>query len=429
MSFITRIINADSLRWARQMLLPSANQEGRNVRLVFLDTLWVGIMGAGAGTFLSVFMTRLGASALELSLLTSIPAALGMLTTLPASAFVERQTDQVRTVTLFRACYRTVYVILAIAPFFVQRELIIAILILSGIQAALKEVQGLAYFSVVSAVVPSRDRPAINGLRWATVSVLSAIAVALFGRLLDIPLFVFPRNYQVLFGLTAIIAFLALISFSRIHVSAKDAAPAVRATWAQHMRVFLRPIVRSPEFMRYLGSTALLRLGMALPAGLFSIFWINHLGARDSIIGLRETVAQAALVIGYLIFGRLATRRGNRTVLLMSAAGLAAYPVATALCPNQYWLLPVAALSGLFSSGLSISFFEALAEAAPPEKRPSFSALNNLVGGSASVLGPLLGAGLAGWLGIRAAFLAAGALHLIGALLCWRLGVARPVGR
>jgi MFS family permease len=249
--------------------------------------------------------------------------------------------------------------------------------------------------------------------------------VALFGRLLDVPGLAFPRNYQVLFGLTAVIGFLALISFNLIRLPAGERALPPRATWNRQMRSVLGPIVRSPEFMRYVSSTALLRLGMALPAGLFSVFWVESLQARDSIIGLRETVAQVALVLGYLAFGRLATRRGNRVVLLLSAVGLGLYPAATALCPNQYWLLPVAALSGFFSSGISISFFEVLADASPPDKRPSFSAFNNIVGGLASFSGPLLGAGMAHSLGIRFAFFFAAALDVAGALLCWRLGVAR----
>ena len=425
MPLITCIASPEMLRAAREILLRPASQEDRNVRLVFWDAVWVGIMGAGAGTFLSVLMARLGASNLELSLLTSIPAALSMLTTLPASKYVERQQDQVRTVTIFRALYRTVYVILAIAPFFVQRALIMVILILSGIQAALKEVQGLAHFSVVSTVVPARRRPAVNGLRWAAVSVISAIAVALFGRLLEVRALLFPLNYQIMFSLTAGIGFTALVTFRRIRMPTGERAAETHVIRAQHLRSILEPIVHNPQFTRYLACTALLRLGMALPAGLFSVFWINTLQAQDSIIGLREMVAQTAMVVGYLVFGRLAMRRGNRTVLLLSAVGLGFYAPATALCQNQYWLLPVAALSGFFSSGLSISFFEAVAGAAPPDKRPSFSAVNNIVGGLATFAGPLLGAGIANRSGISVAFYMASALQMIGALLCWRMGVGR----
>ena len=79
MPLITCIASPEMLRAAREILLRPASQEDRNVRLVFWDAVWVGIMGAGAGTFLSVLMARLGASNLELSLLTSIPAALSML--------------------------------------------------------------------------------------------------------------------------------------------------------------------------------------------------------------------------------------------------------------------------------------------------------------------------------------------------------------
>jgi MFS family permease len=411
-------------RLLRQILFHPSGQDDRNIRLVFLDTLWTGIMTSGAGTFMAVFMARLGATSLQIGLLTSIPAVLGLAIALPAGAYVERQQNQVATVTIYRALYRAIFVLIALAPFVFGPELIAAILVLNTVQAGFKEIQGLAYFSVVAAVVPQRQRPMINGVRWAAVSIVSAVAVGLFGRMLDVQGIAFPRNYQLLFGVTAVISFLALWSFARIRMPAA-AGPTPGTGWGKHLLTLLRPVAQSPQFVRYLAGTSLLKLGMALPAALFSLFWINNLHAQDSIIGLKETFSGVALVAGYLIFGRLGMRRGNRAVLLLSPLGLALYPVATALSPNQFWLLPVAMLNGFFSSGISISLFEAVAAVAPPDKRPSFSALDQIVGSVASFAGPLLGAGLAAWLGIQAAFYISGALHVAGAALCWRLGVAR----
>ena len=156
---------------------------------------------------------------------------------------------------------------------------------------------------------------------------------------------------------------------------------------------------------------------------LYSIFWVRNLEASDSMIGLRTTAGQISLVAGYFLMGRLASRKGHRTILIASAAALGLYPVATALSPSPIWLVPAALLWGVAISGVNISFFEVLFETAPAKKRPSFVAVYSIFANLANVVGPMLGALLMAQLGIQTAFVIAGALHVAGAVLCWRLGV------
>ena len=63
----------------------------RNQRNVLIDAIGVGIT-AGVGSFLSVFMVRLGASDFQVGLLTAMPALTGMLLAMPAGEFLSRRT-------------------------------------------------------------------------------------------------------------------------------------------------------------------------------------------------------------------------------------------------------------------------------------------------------------------------------------------------
>ncbi len=51
--------------------------------------------------------------------------------------------------------------------------------------------------TVMTDAIPARQRPRLNSIRWAMLSVVSAVLAAAFGAMLD--MIVFPLNYQILF--------------------------------------------------------------------------------------------------------------------------------------------------------------------------------------------------------------------------------------
>jgi MFS family permease len=154
------------------------------------------------------------------------------------------------------------------------------------------------------------------------------------------------------------------------------------------------------------------RIALNLPTPLFGLFWVEELGAPDTLIGLRGAVGHGALVIGYLFWGRMANRMGRRSLLMASAAGLALYPIATALSPSAIWLLPAAAIWGLTASGINIGLFDIMLAAMPEERQPLFAAVWNMIANGAIFVGPFLGAALAQNTSRGTALLIAGILQL-----------------
>ena len=71
---------AQSRLW--DVLRRPASPEQRNQRNVLIDAIGVGIT-AGVGSFLSVFLVRLGATDFQVGLLTAMPALTGMLLAMP----------------------------------------------------------------------------------------------------------------------------------------------------------------------------------------------------------------------------------------------------------------------------------------------------------------------------------------------------------
>jgi MFS family permease len=307
---------------------------------------------------------------------------------------------------------RFIYLLIALLPLFLDRTAIPLVAVLLWTLIALPNAVHIpAWTAIMQKAVPPAQRARLNGTRWALMSLASGTCLALFGLLLD--RISFPIGYQIVFGIGFAAGVVNVLYFGRVQTPPFDFQSAQgdgNASLAGRLRTFVRPFAESRPFVRYSIANLAYRLALALPAGLFSVFWVRDLHATDTWIGLRGTAGYATLVVGYWLWGRVTNRIGHRTLLLICGGGLALYPVLTALAPTPAWLLPAAVLWGFTASGIDIGLFDTLLAACPAGKMPSFAAAANATSSIASSVGPLLGAGLAQEIGTRSALLVVGGL-------------------
>ena len=408
----------------------------RNIRRLYLDTASGGLISGGINTFLPVFLVRLGAPNMLVSLLTSLPAILMALWIMPAGLFAERQRDLVRVTVWSRIPHRLSFLLLALAPFLVRDHLAEVVVVLW----TLKSIPGAfirpAWMGVMAEMIPPHLRPRVHGNRWALVSLISVLAVPAFGYLLEGV--AFPINYQIVFFISFLSAAISLTVFRGIKIPPSEEAapeegdaggdaevtqappghgPAQAKGLIGQLRDQFNCFVEAPAFLRYLAMTFVLRIGLHMPAALYSIYWIRYLDASDSLIGWRTMAANVALIVGYLVWGRIATRRGHHLVLMACTIGTGLYPALTGLLSNSIWLPLVALPYGFFSTGISIAFLDTMMGACPTNRRPSFVALYFLCAQVALFVAPPAGSLLADWLGIRGAFFVASGIHVVAAVL------------
>jgi MFS family permease len=396
-------------RWAgNTSVLNPRDQEDRNARLLYLNTALVGVETGGIMAFLAVFLARLGATPTLVGWLTSAPALLAVLLLIPGAMVAERYTDQVKVRNAYVAAVRLGFLLCGLAPWFVPREHLPLVLVLVWTLKTLPDVVAIPSWTVVMArAISPRRRAQINGTRWALLSLVSAGSSALFGWLLD--QIVFPLNYQIVFLISAALSSLDILFFAHIRVPPLDrpARGESRTVWGRFAE-YLHPVAHYRPFLVFLSATMLYRLALNLPVPLFSLFWVNELQAPDTLIGLRGTVGYAALVAGYMLWGRLANRLGHRRVLTWSALGLGLYPIVTALSPSAPWLLPAAFVWGITAAGVDIGLFDLMLAACPEQRQPLFAAVWSMAANAAIFAGPLLGAALSNATTIATALVIAG---------------------
>jgi Na+/melibiose symporter-like transporter len=415
------------MKQVRTEYMPTAVQR-RNLIHVVVDGAAIGLMSAAA-SFVSVFVIRLGASPLWVSLLSSIPSAIALVMTLPWSQFAERQTRPQRVFAFARLAVHVVYPLVAVVPFFLRGEPAARVIILVWSLSALpSSLSNMMFTLVMGNAVPSEKRSLMMSRRWMILGAANLIALPLVSQLIErLP---FPLGYQVAFGLNTLIAVLAFVLANRIEVpERKTSYPRNTLPLWSRVQGQVQDVLREKPFLVFVGGRTVLNLGLALISAIVPIFWVKHLGASDTWVGYFNAGSSAATLIAYAPWSYVKRKYGTRWTLIPSVLGVALYPALLALARAPAAVLPIVALNGVFGSGLNLAFFDALLDACPRDKQALYVAINMTAIHLMGVIGPLVGATLLEIAGIRWVLVIATCVAMVGVGIFLFASASTPRGR
>ncbi len=395
----------------------------RNARNVMIDGMGVGLV-TGVGTFLSVFLARLGASNVVVGLLTAMPAIAGALLAIPLGQFIGRQRNIIPWYARSRLWVLSSYALTGLVPFMFGSDAAPTVIILIWAIATLPQtLVNICFTLVMSAVAGPTKRIELMSRRWATLGISNALSVAIAGWVLE--QMAFPVNYQVVFIASFLGGLLSYAFSTSIQLPETEQVQAERVPWRVglgRMAIMLR---RHRPFTTFVISHFVFRCGMAMAIPLFPLYWVRVVGASDTSIGLINTVQSSVLLVAYALWAYVARRRGAGVVLIVCTLGLALYPLLTALTSQVWPLLLYAALAGVFVAGTDLVIFDVLMATAPEEGRGTAIGLYHTTNYIATFAAPLLGTLAATSLGIATMLLVAAGLRLIGGILFLTLRVGR----
>ncbi|MGC8880394.1 MAG: MFS transporter, partial [Anaerolineae bacterium] len=249
----------------------------RNCHNLIISGSWVGLIEGGVITYLPVFLARLGASPTMMSLLTAGQFLVGMIAYIPGGAYAERHTNQVRLANITSIIARSSYLLIALLPLAFEKTVLPPLAVTIWTLAAIPTAVFVpSFFTVMQQAVPVQIRAQFLGVRWAIMTVISAISIPLFGLLLDHTPFIL--GYQIVFGCSFLASVLHMVHFGQIQVPpfVADSNEAYgRRSWLEGTRVFLRSFTESPLFVRYSLATLAFRLALYIPYALFSVYWVR----------------------------------------------------------------------------------------------------------------------------------------------------------
>ena len=401
---------------------PASDQTSRNINYLCAEVAWAGMLSTAAA-FNVTFALRLGASNRMIAWLSALPPLTAVLVLVPAARFVESRSK--RTPWLWASLFaaRLGYGLLAILPWLVsthRAEAVIWVLIVLQVP---ENFFSAGWNPLLADLVPERDRTWVFARRNVLAGAVVAGLTFLAGQWLEVSSrlrwFAFPINFQVLYLLGFAGSMISLATLLKMKVPpSKVAASAPSGRSSKPRTAGIRNMFRvNRDFAVIIINTLIFNSGAWLVGPLYIIFFVRELGASDAWVGLNTTVANAAAILGYLLWRRWIRALGNRRALAIAAPLGAGYAFLVSLFPNLAAILVWGACVNLVNPGINLSHFNLLLKLSPDDRRASYLATFSTIMNIGAFVLPMLGLALANTLGIRTALLIGGGVRLAGAIM------------
>jgi predicted MFS family arabinose efflux permease len=399
-----------------------------NLRQLYWDVIWFGVLAGSTLAFQSVYAARLGASELQIGLISAGPAIVGLAFTLPSGRWLEGK-PLIRVSFQSAILQRLGYLFLVALPWlFPSAEgqvwgLIWTTLVMSVAGTVL----AISFNAMFAEVVPPEWRGHAVGRRNVLMAVSITVTTILSGQLLDA--IVFPKDYQVLFLIGAVGAMMSSFHLGRIRnpdqggsrTSADnndDPPPAITI----RRKAMVRWDLLAGPFGIFMLSYLAFYAFQYFPIPLFPIAYVDRLHMTDGMIGLGTAFFYGAMMVASFRLGYASTRYGHRKVLVASAALFPIFPflMAVAKGPTVYFVACL--IGGGVNAMLTGALINRLMERVPSNDRPAHMTLHNLALNLGILMGSLLGPLSANLVGLQGSLFLGAGLRLLAAGLFWIWG-------
>jgi hypothetical protein len=388
----------------------------KNFVNVQIDAIGIGLASAAA-PFLPVFLTRLGASNLQVSLLTTMPALTGFLLSILIGQFLQTRRKIVPWFSAARLLVVLSYAFTGIITFLLpQDQAIIGILAIWAIATLPQTIVAIAFSVVMNAVAGPASRYELMTRRWSILGLTTSLTVIIAGQILD--RVGFPINYQLVFmglSLGGLISF-----YFSSHIDLPDAEQTLinkGQSLFQSLKEYVSLIRQQHPFMAFTARRFIFLTGTALAAPIFPLYYVRVVQASDAWIGIISTAQSALLILGYFFWSRQSRTHGSRLVLLCTTFAISLFPAMVALTQHVFLIAVFAGISGMFQAGLDLVFFDELMKTVPVEYSATFVSIAQSLQYLSSTASPILGSFMADQIGLGGALIVSAAIRLSGFFL------------
>ena len=387
-----------------------------NYTLVQVDSVFVGLVSV-AGTFLPVFLVRMGATGTEIGLLTSIPALTAFVLAIPLGRWLQGRRNIVPWYSRLRLVAWSSYGVIAIAVVLLPATLAVPASLVVWAAASLPSTAGLVAFPIVmDGAAGPHGRFDLLGRRWATAGVATTVAVVVAGQALG--LVAFPANFELLLIGCSLAGVGSFLISRRFVIPDQVPLPGEPATTLRsRLRGFLDPIRTHPTFLGFELRAFVYTAGVGLATPLLPLLYVNEIHAPDGWIGIIGAAQSVGGVGGYLVARRISRRRSGAAVLLPSLLVAALVPAVMAPLGWLPAVAVVALVGGLATAGAQLALFNELMKRVPRTRGVTFSSVDQTLQNMALIVAPSAGGVLAVTIGVRYGLVVAAVVAVCGFVL------------
>jgi len=363
-----------------------------------IDAAGVGIGGAAA-PFLTLFLVNLGATNLQIGFLASMPAIAGLVMALAIGQIIQNRANLTGWASFGALGAYSGYFFTGLLPFIVpQEKLVLSILVVWGFVTIPQTLKNVTYPAMVNSIGGEVGRFEFTTRRWSFLGFITTILTAIVGLVLE--RLNYPFNYQIVFMILSLGGLISFFAVRQLKLGENSHSNVGRKSLKIDLRDYLIILKDYKEFTIYIIIRFIHHLGATLLAPIISLYYIREIGASAVWIGIFSTTATAAIIIGYFLWLRSSKRINYQKILLLTTFVVSMYPLILSFVDNEFIILGLVIISGIFQAGIDLVFFDGLMKIIPADKVPIFISINVLFQYLASFIGPLLGTYLAEFIGL-----------------------------
>ena len=366
--------------------------ERANYRHLVQDVAWFGLAFAATSRFLSIYAIRLGATPLELGLISSLPAIVLLFSAALGGWWLKKTGNNLSKALLWPGFgFRLLFLLPALAPFLPTHLQPTWLIVSVALPAIPQGIASIAFMVAMRQAIDDRHMTSLLSHRQLALNVGVGVAALAFGAWLEqAP---FPFNYQAMFALAFVFSLVSQRHCLQVRSIAQQQALAPEP---QPTPVALHDSNpwKSPKFLRVALVVLASHISFTAIIAVTPLHLINGLGATEgflALFGLAELVAGATIT---LFTNRIVARIGNQALIAIAMIGTALAAMLIALAPSLPLTLVAAALSGASWTAVGVGIYGFFTSNAPAHAMTQYSIAYTQVAGLGLFIGPMIGSTL-----------------------------------
>lgn len=400
-----------------------------NFANLYLDIAWFGVLSGTAINFVNVYATRLGASGLQIGLLTAMSAVVSLFLAIPAGHWIsKRKTGQ--AVFWSSVAFRIGYFLWIPLPWFFDAQgQIWALIALTFLMAIPLTPLGVGFNALFAEAVPDRFRARVAGTRNITFAIAYMLTSLIAGYLLRaMP---FPGGYQIVFAIGALGAAMSSYHLYRIRPAKDDSTPLptpptpdleIQPDSPRGIAAILRLDVWKTHFKNVVLALFIFHLVHYLSNPIYPLFNVRVLNLNDSHLGNGMALYYLSVLLASTQLGRLVNRFGHKKVTGLGIIGMASYPIMLAFAQNVLHYYVLSFIGGFLFALVNGAYANYMLENIPAHDRPShlawYTIMFNFAVLASSIAGPLIADGM----GLAPALILFGVLRIVAGVILLKWG-------
>ncbi|MBL8098752.1 MAG: MFS transporter [Anaerolineales bacterium] len=366
-----------------------------NFTNLYLDIAWFGVLSGTAVNFLNIYAARLGATGLQIGLLTAGSAIVTLFLAIPAGHWISKRHTG-RAVFWSSILFRIGYLFWIPLPWiFNAQGQIWSLIVITFLMAIPLTPLGVGFNALFAEAVPDRFRARVAGTRNVTFAIAYMLSSLIAGYILDnTP---FTEGYQIIFAIGAFGA--AMSSYHIYHVKPlEERTPPLSELLpdsAIKPESTLRLDIWKTPFRKVLLGLLFFHLAQYISTPLYPLYNVNVLHLNDNHIGIGTALYYSTVLLSSTQLGRIVQRFGHKRVTGWGAVGVGFYPLTLAFAQDVFQFYLISFFGGFLFALVNGAYANYMLEHIPPHDRPSHLAWYTIVLNFAilasSIAGPLIG--------------------------------------